>query len=199
MEKEQLAPGIWSYTNVLENPSEFISDIEGLVEIKNLQWFEAGSNNGDVADTMIQKSIRDCWAISIPPYDKHPEIREQGGALPLLHDYLNAGLIPVFKDYCAEHAAFHWGENEGWQLLKYGSGHHFVNHYDDSKQYPRTISTSYYLNDNYEGGEIEFPRFGLKIKPKANQMIMFPANYVYNHTVHQVTSGLRYAVVGWWN
>lgn len=199
MEKEQLAPGIWSYTNVLENPAEFISDVEGLVEIKNLQWYEAGSNNGDSTDTSVSKSIRDCWAISIPPYDRNQEARQHGGALPLLHDYLNAGLLPVYRDYCAEHAAFHWPDNEGWQLLKYGVGHHFVGHYDDSKVYPRTISTSYYLNDDYEGGEIEFPRFGLKIKPKANQMIMFPANYVYNHTVHPVTSGLRYAVVAWWN
>jgi predicted 2-oxoglutarate/Fe(II)-dependent dioxygenase YbiX len=57
---------------------------------------------------------------------------------------------------------------------------------------------SFYLNDEYEGGEIEFSRFGLNVKPKANQAIFFPSNYVYNHTVHPVTSGTRYAVVGWW-
>jgi predicted 2-oxoglutarate/Fe(II)-dependent dioxygenase YbiX len=58
---------------------------------------------------------------------------------------------------------------------------------------------SFYLNEDYEGGEIEFGRFNLKIKPKANQMIMFPSNYIYNHTVHPVVSGTRYAVVAWWN
>jgi predicted 2-oxoglutarate/Fe(II)-dependent dioxygenase YbiX len=56
---------------------------------------------------------------------------------------------------------------------------------------------SFYLNDDYEGGEIEFPRFGLQVKPEPNQMIMFPSNYVYNHVVNPVTSGTRYAIVAW--
>ena len=90
-----------------------------------------------------------------------------------------------------------WSSNEGWQILKYGVGQHFVNHVDDSKGYPRTVSMSFYLNDNYEGGEIEFPRFGIQVKPEANQLIMFPSNYVYNHVVNPVTKGTRYAIVGW--
>ena len=199
MEQEQLAPGIWSYTGIIEKPMEFISDLEGLVEINNLQWFDASANDGDVAQTEIRKSVRDCLAISIPAYDREPDARAHGGPLPLLHDFLNASLNPVLNLYESEHAAWHWKDSEGWQILKYGKGQHFVNHYDDSKQFPRTVSMSYYLNDDYEGGEIEFPRFGLKIKPKADQAIFFPSNYVYNHIVHPVTSGTRYAVVGWWN
>jgi predicted 2-oxoglutarate/Fe(II)-dependent dioxygenase YbiX len=57
---------------------------------------------------------------------------------------------------------------------------------------------SYFLNDNYEGGEIEFDHFNLKIKPKENQAVFFPSNYVYSHKVHPVTEGIRYSVVGWW-
>ena len=53
------------------------------------------------------------------------------------------------------------------------------------------------MNDNYTGGEINFPRFGITFKPKANQMIVFPSNYVYNHSVSPVIEGSRYAVVGW--
>jgi predicted 2-oxoglutarate/Fe(II)-dependent dioxygenase YbiX len=53
------------------------------------------------------------------------------------------------------------------------------------------------MNDNYTGGEISFPRFGITYKPKANELLMFPSNYVYNHSVAEVTAGNRYAVVTW--
>ena len=73
----------------------------------------------------------------------------------------------------------------------------FSNHIDDHKDYPRRVSTVYYLNDNYTGGEINFPRFGITFKPKANQMIVFPSNFMYNHSVSPVIEGNRYAVVSW--
>ena len=57
----------------------------------------------------------------------------------------------------------------------------------------------FYLNEDYHGGEIEFTRFNLKIKPKENQMIIFPSNYIYNHVVNPVIKGKRYVIVGWWN
>lgn len=201
MEIEQLAPGIVSYVGVMDDPAQFISDLEGLVEINRIQWSEASQSSGGYNDeSKVVKSARDCSAISLPPFDLNPELKTNAQyEFAMLHDYLNEQLLKAVDDYRNSHAAGHWTDSEGWQILKYGEGNHFSNHYDDAKKYPRTISMSFYLNDNYEGGEIEFPRFGLTIKPKANQMIMFPSNYVYNHTVHTVKSGLRYAVVAWWN
>lgn len=199
-EKEELAPGIVSYTNVMENPQEFINDIEGMVELNGLAWNPAQqSSGGHDSESEVVPSIRNCSVISLPPFDRNPSYREHGGVSVAVHDFLNESLMPAINDYRANYAAFHWVDSEGWQILKYGENNYFVNHYDDSKSFPRTVSMSFYLNEDYEGGEIEFPRFGLKIKPKANQMIMFPSNYVYNHSVLPVVSGLRYAIVGWWN
>jgi predicted 2-oxoglutarate/Fe(II)-dependent dioxygenase YbiX len=50
------------------------------------------------------------------------------------------------------------------------------------------------LNDDYEGGEINFPRFNLKIKPEKNSLILFPSNYVYNHSAEPVKNGTKYAI-----
>lgn len=197
--REELAPGIVSYTNVLESPKDFINDLEGIVHLKGLTWTPATQNSGDTDEREITPTVRDCSVISLPPFDRSPEMRQTGGAAVMVHDFLNEFLLPVVNDYRNMHSAFHWVDSEGWQILKYGQNNHFVNHYDDSKVFPRTVSMSYYLNEDYEGGEIEFPRFNLKIKPKENQMVMFPSNYVYNHSVHPVVSGTRYAVVGWWN
>lgn len=198
MNSIELAPGIVSFEGVMDDPKQFISDIEGLVEINNLAWTDAAQSSGKEGDEhKIEKSARNCKAISLPRFDQMDDSAKKGSA-HFVHDYLNKTLNPILDLYSSMYNAPHWKVNEGWQLLKYGADNYFVNHYDDSKQYARTMSMSFYLNDDYEGGEIEFSRFDLKIKPKANQAIFFPSNYVYNHTVHPVTSGTRYAVVGWW-
>lgn len=196
MQVTELAPGITSYENVMSDPAGFISDIEGLVEIRNLQWAEATSTTGQESEVM--KKTRDCFSISLPSYDKNPELKNSADLLYIISSKLDEELLPAVNMYKNAYAANQWAISEGWQLLKYGKDQHFINHFDDARSYPRTVSMSFYLNDDYSGGEIDFPRFGLKIKPKANQMIMFPSNYVYNHTVHPVIDGTRYAVVAWW-
>ena len=194
---EELVPGIVSYKNVMEDTDGFIKKIEDLIDSKILIWYDAHQSSGPDDKSKIEKSSRNCLACSLPSYRNQKPIQED--EIYKLSKYIDSQLLPVYSDYVQKYSANHWPINEGWQLLKYGANNYFVNHYDDSKQYPRTISTSFYLNDDFEGGEIEFPRFNLKIKPTKNQMIMFPANYVYNHIVHPVTSGIRYTVVGWWN
>jgi hypothetical protein len=52
------------------------------------------------------------------------------------------------------------------------------------------LTILFYINDNYEGGEIVFPEEGLSIKPKANSVIVFPSNKM--HSVSEVLSGKRY-------
>ena len=198
--KEPLAPGIIVYHNVLEDPKGFISDVEGLVEINNLEWVSGSSSDANLAtgESSVTQKIRDVNAINIPSYSRHPHLREpQGSPTLFVHDFLMENVYPIASDYATDHGILSYASGENWQLLKYGKGQHFVNHVDDSKAYPRTFSMSFYLNDEYEGGEIEFPRFDLKIKPGENMAIMFPANYVYNHIVHPVLEGTRYTVVNW--
>jgi hypothetical protein len=200
MIREELCPGIVSYKNVTGDSLEFIQYIENLVYKNKLMWHQASQSDGAEGDgSVVKKSARDCFAMSLPSYDKNPEFKNEENVYTQVSTKIDERLLPTVNDYRSLYAAHHWNISEGWQLLKYGKDNHFVKHYDDSKQYPRTVSMSYYLNDDYEGGEIEFPNFNLKIKPSADQVIMFPSNYVYTHTVHPVVSGTRYAIVGWWD
>lgn len=57
----------------------------------------------------------------------------------------------------------------------------------------------YYPNDDYEGGELEFIHFGVKIKPKAGQLFMFPSGFSYEHKVYPVVSGTRITMVSFFN
>jgi predicted 2-oxoglutarate/Fe(II)-dependent dioxygenase YbiX len=60
------------------------------------------------------------------------------------------------------------------------------------------VSVLMYPNDSYVGGEITFPEYNLVIKPQAGDMILFPGNGGYKHTVQQVTSGIRYTMPSWY-
>jgi hypothetical protein len=82
-------------------------------------------------------------------------------------------------------------------LLRYQFGQKYDAHYDGGSSTNRSVSPILYLNDDYEGGEIEFVNFNLKIKPKPGSLYLFPATYAYRHIAHPVTSGTKYAIVTW--
>ena len=63
----------------------------------------------------------------------------------------------------------------------------------------RLISTVSYLNDDYEGGEIEFINSKIKIKPEAGSIVFFPSNFLYVHEVMAVRSGTRYSMPHWYH
>ena len=197
-QKTHLAPGITAYDNVMGDPQAFISKIENLVLSKDLIWTPGriGDSKGSL-DTRVEVLYREVDVIGLPAYDRTPSADLHSTVKLTTHLFLNKEILPIIDDYATEYKCKEFATGENWQILKYGEGHHFGDHADDAKSYPRTFSISFYLNDGYEGGEIEFPKFGLKIKPKANQAIVFPANFVYNHIVHPVTSGVRWTIVNW--
>lgn len=86
-------------------------------------------------------------------------------------------------------------KKEDLTLLRYQLGEKYGAHYDGGTSSERSVSPILYLNDDYEGGELEFVYHGLKIKPKAGSLYLFPANYAYAHIAHPVTKGTKYAIV----
>ena len=86
-------------------------------------------------------------------------------------------------------------------VLKYEVGGHYVAHTDHHKTEPRTLSFIFFLNDDYEGGDIHFffpnEQNKMIIKKKAGRLIIFPSNFLYPHAVEPVTKGVRYTVVSW--
>lgn len=52
-----------------------------------------------------------------------------------------------------------------------------------------------YLNDDYSGGEIVFPKQNLSLKPKPGTLIFFKGSMDHPHSVNEVTKGNRYNIV----
>jgi len=60
------------------------------------------------------------------------------------------------------------------------------------------LSSLFYLNDDYEGGELYFPLQGVKFKPKKGAAYFFPGDRNYIHGVTEVKSGLRFTCPFFW-
>jgi len=86
---------------------------------------------------------------------------------------------------------------ESYGLLRYRANEKYNLHYDGGTESSRAVSVLIYLNDDYEGGELEFPNFDIKIKPKAGTLVLFPSNYAYAHIAHPVKSGTKYVIATW--
>lgn len=167
-------PGLHIYDNVWPESMDFMEKIthKEFWEKNNTEnykkWVredffdyeEFNKDNGKMADT--------CWIYS------EPEIN-------------NAFRGPV-DSYC-----FHWNidpkSRESLRITRYSNGEFFGSHSDDTLATPRTVSLVYYPNDDYQGGDLEFVHFGVKIKPKANQLFIFPSSYSYEHKIHDITGG----------
>jgi hypothetical protein len=87
--------------------------------------------------------------------------------------------------------------------LKYEEGGFYRPHSDSHAFYPRTISIVYFLNNDYEGGELVFHspdhecKEVLRIKPAPGRAVFWPSNFLYPHSISKVTKGRRYALVSW--
>ena len=192
MNKKEIAPGIAVYSDVVPDYQNLVNDIEDGIISSGLSWVSAGVDGG------VNVKVRDTSSISIPYVEGvNEEFNNFSEAFnKSLSNIFYDTLVKTERDYMIDYGVY-FSDHDAYQILKYGKGQYFTNHIDDHPSYHRRVSSIYYINDDYEGGEINFPRFDISYKPKANEMIVFPSTYVYNHSVSEVTRGTRYAVVSW--
>ena len=94
---------------------------------------------------------------------------------------------------------------ESINLLKYVKGNFYKKHTDAFHQVNRQLSFIINLNEAYEGGELIFyyphdQQFAYsKVELKTGDLVMFPSNFMYPHSVEPIISGTRYSVVCWFS
>jgi len=82
-------------------------------------------------------------------------------------------------------------------IASWQAGHDMELHVDDLTKVDYHMSALIYLNDDFIGGEIEFPEQDVKIKPTKGDLIVFPGNINYAHKVGPIISGERYTMPFW--
>ena len=60
------------------------------------------------------------------------------------------------------------------------------------------LSSLFYLNEDYEGGELYFPNQGVQFKPKVGAAYFFPGDMHYIHGVTEIKSGIRFTCPFFW-
>jgi predicted 2-oxoglutarate/Fe(II)-dependent dioxygenase YbiX len=185
---KELAPGIVVFENIFPESMDYIAKIEQA----GISWRAAEvlvNPNEHVSGT--DTKARDTDLIMLPHHTD-----SQDSVLNEFTKEFHARMKPCLDQYMAAYYA-KIEKFENPQLLRYGKEQKFHDHIDDHPFFTRRISLTYYLNDEYEGGDVEFNRHGLRFKAKKNDLLIFPSNFIYNHQVHPVTDGLRYVVVQW--
>jgi predicted 2-oxoglutarate/Fe(II)-dependent dioxygenase YbiX len=93
-------------------------------------------------------------------------------------------------------------------LAAMGPGGHHSRHADNCRQNEqgdwvpnhtphRDVSAIYYLNDEFEGGEIAFEKEKLVVKPRKGLLLVFPSDRDHVHEVYPVRCGIRYTMPIW--
>jgi predicted 2-oxoglutarate/Fe(II)-dependent dioxygenase YbiX len=196
MESKIVAPGIVLFENIVPDYKELIQEIETVTNCpsKVIRWKRAmvGSDKtGSVRSEYRTNSsvhLQAEWATL-----ENPELAAGGAlAVKMLNNIQDA--YNLYKGY--------YSVNSGDLplspiILKYQTGQEYKLHADAGGGNNRVLSLVWYVNDEYEGGEIEFPYFNYKLKPPANSILFFPSNYIYAHIAHPVKEGTKYAVVMW--
>jgi hypothetical protein len=186
--------GLNIYRNVfsLEDSKRYINTLESNLSTGGkYKWAEAQVTN---ATTPIKKA-RDAVDFKYKQENLGPR------------DVFNSELIDLHEEiyqklkFCVDDYAKYWGINviyyEAFNFVKYeGQGKHFNIHADHGPAYNTTVSAVIYINDDYDGGEIKFPRLdGYTLTPKVGDIAIFPSNYIYEHASLPMKSGTKYCVV----
>lgn len=174
---EILIPGVHRYHNVLQG-LDIVSHIEDYASNVGGKWEKTNNN-------LIDGPCQISFAATDKVIDKY--------AVPL-----NELLMPITErlyEYSDGYSAtFSSEESSHWQCLKYDSGNTFKRHHDDHGSFRSRISLVYYVNDDYEGGGLEFHNFNQVVDPISDSLLIFPSSYLFAHTSQPIISGTKYSI-----
>jgi len=120
----------------------------------------------------------------------------------ILFIYLAREINKVLINYIAKFKFMELQKINQIDLLKYNPGGKYEIHMDEGPNSFRRLSCIINLNDNYEGGDLNFYDLNYKnivkkLKLKTGTVVFFPSNFLYPHKIEPITKGTRYSAVAW--
>ena len=197
MKIKKLYEKIFYYEDILEDPFKFIDQIEESNFLCNentviSQWKPWTASDDGMTSYGLGKT--GFFQINNLMY-------EEDFNLYKISSIINYTAEFAISSYCNLHRI-----NKPWlpnffNIKKYNEGADMGPHVDSNDptniKHP-VISGVMYLNDDYVGGEINFPNQGVRIKPKAGSLIIFPSTEPYVHHPQKIDSGTKYMIPLFW-
>jgi hypothetical protein len=188
---------IWYWDNVISCPNELIDFIEQIDLIEDSyprinKWQEwTASNDQNVLYGYYKTIIPESNNIQIE--NKRIEQKTR-----YIRNSISMALEMCFDRYRQGHALDpnkYVLDQNIINIKKWNVGQNMGPHADGQDgSYGLAFTMVLYLNDDYEGGEINFPNHNVMIKPRAGSLVMFPATSEFVHEVKPIVSGVRYTV-----
>lgn len=192
--KIEKAPGIWVYNNAFDS-QDFCSQVEeqSSMEWPYLEWHSSQTGDGENTATSEYRSSLEMSLNVLYGSDVNESLQE------LKTLFIENILKPVDQCVWDYRNYFDLGLNRdsGYVLLKYLDGGEYHIHHDHGPENQRVISLVACLGEDFEGGELEFPHYNVKLKLEKDSVVIFPSNFPYSHIAHPVTSGVKYSLVTW--
>lgn len=177
-----VAPGIVVHDNVINNSPELIE----LALSKPEQWSDSRVASGSPEGEVV-KNIRNTRVFDASSSFKNDD--------PW---YFSSKTIWQYANQYAIKFNFGFSNMEPAQMLHYSTDDGFYKpHSDSGPLHPRVFSAVLYLNDVHEGGETYFNHFDLSVSPKEGRLVIFPANYIYQHEARTPKSNDKFCLVTW--
>jgi len=188
---KNIMKNLTDYILILKNiiPDNLCDDI--LNEYKNSnEWRDAvvGLN------PTINKEIRNCSYLQMSSniiIEKNKNVRKS------LDNKVFECAKEAIKEYNKKFNQAMISKDNGYDLLKYEKGGFYTQHIDSFFKLSRTISCSFILNNDFKGGGFSFFDNKIIYHLKKGEVIMFPSNFLYPHSVLPVIQGTRYSIVTW--
>lgn len=188
---EIFADEIFYFKNVLEDPYSLLQDIEDTDKVLTAsdalsKWYQWQSSNDDY----IFGEKKDTFLHNIPSSSE--KVQGIVKSIQNVIDYVESEYLKHKDRVIGEYAPV--------CINKYftgkGMGPH-VDGYEGASNNP-VMSAVLYVNDDYEGGTIDFPNQGLSIKPEAGSVVMFPSTQPFVHSPNEIISGEKVMCPAFW-
>jgi hypothetical protein len=107
-------------------------------------------------------------------------------------------LVPMF-DLCRMETAdggYCPGHTDAEGLGPHGSS--YMPEYSPFHIYEPNIidmSVNIYVNNDFEGGQLHFPKFGITVEHTPGQLVWFPGSAEYEHGVHKIKGNPRWNII----
>ena len=198
MFKSNPSPGIFIYEDFYPQANDLLTvvkEIAGL-EYSAVPWMN--STHGDGGRGGPKPSVdghRNCVESTVFIVfqfddDYHASLREE------LREYQTA-LNPITSEINTSYGVGFKGD-EGLRVLRYDKDIEYEVRTDPHMHNSRLLGAVLFLDDDFVGGQIEFPYHDITVQPKQGTLVVFPPTWSYLFTVHPVEDGEKHVLSTWY-
>lgn len=198
MFKSNPSPGIFIYEDFYPRAGDLLAVVKEIAgwEYSAVPWMNSTHGDGtrggpkpaaDGYRNCVESTVFNVFQFADEDHAPlREELREYQTALNLVTSEINTSYGVGFKG------------DEGLKVLRYEKDIEYEVRVDPNLHNARLLTAHMFLNDDFIGGQIEFPYHDITVQPKAGTLVVFPPSWSYSFTAHSVEDGEKHVLLTWY-